>query len=86
MENLKHFLSVSEILKTESIELLLSKWNDCQTFKSNEVILRTDQKAHHLYFVKNGSLRLFLVNKKLEDVTSLLLLIPSLAKAPRCCP
>jgi CRP-like cAMP-binding protein len=69
MENLKHFLSASGILGEGSIDLLLSKWNDSQAFKSNELILSTHQKAHYLYFVNRGSLRLFLVNKKEEDIT-----------------
>lgn len=65
---LSHFLSQNKILGTESAMILQRFWNKEKMLKSKEILLGFNQKDSNLYFVKNGCVRLFVIDKNGEQI------------------
>ncbi|MGM8362215.1 Crp/Fnr family transcriptional regulator [Flavobacterium sp. ARAG 55.4] len=65
---LSNFLSENRILGTESAKILEGFWNKDKVLQSKELLLGFNQKDSNLYFVKNGCVRLFVIDKNGEQI------------------
>lgn len=65
---LTQFLTQSKILGPDAIDALLIVWQKNKSIKSRQLLLDFNQHDDNLYFVKNGCVRLFVIDKNGEQV------------------
>ena len=65
---LSKFLSQKSLLGADSVEVLLEFWNKDKRLKSKEILLNFNQQDSNLYFVKEGCVRLFVIDKNGEQI------------------
>lgn len=65
---LTQFLTQSKILGPDAIDALLIVWQKNISIKSRQLLLDFNQHDDNLYFVKNGCVRLFVIDKNGEQV------------------
>lgn len=65
---LSQFLSHKSVLGAESVAILLKFWKKDKRLKSKESLLGFNQQDSNLYFVKEGCLRLFVIDKNGEQI------------------
>lgn len=65
---LSQFLSQKSVLGADSVEILLEFWNKGKRLKSKELLLNFNQQDSNLYFVKEGCVRLFVIDKNGEQI------------------
>jgi len=67
-DELSQFLSQKSLLGADSVEILLEFWNKHKRLKSKEIALNFNQQDSNLYFVKEGCVRLFVIDKNGEQI------------------
>ena len=65
---LTQFLTQSKILGPHAIDALLIVWQKYKSIKAKQLLLDFNQHDDNLYFVKNGCVRLFVIDKNGEQV------------------
>ncbi|WP_281635902.1 Crp/Fnr family transcriptional regulator [Flavobacterium marginilacus] len=65
---LSQFLSQKSVLGADSVEILLEFWKKGKRLKSKELLLNFNQQDSNLYFVKEGCVRLFVIDKNGEQI------------------
>ena len=65
---LVHFLSHNSKLSAESIQDLLKHWNKERVLLTKEILLNFKQQDSNLYFIKEGCVRLFVIDNNGEQI------------------
>jgi len=65
-EKLSYIFSSTVRLKEDELSALLERWNRPVELKRNEFLIKKGQTESSLFFVKNGSLRIYFPNKEDE--------------------